>query len=76
MAHHGAARQQLHVLVGDDVGRPAPCRMAVPLKRMQPWTSAPFSTVTPGKRMEFTTVPSMLQPSATRELRHTPSGPM
>ena len=49
-------------------------RTMVSLKRMQPRTVAPLSTVTPGKRMESSTVPSILQPSAMREFRHTASG--
>ena len=45
----------------------APRRTAVSLKSTQLRTTAPASTTTPGKRMEFSTTPSMLQPSAIRE---------
>ena len=41
----------------------------------QPRTSAPSSTTTPGNRTEFSTVPSILQPSATRESTQYPPTP-
>ena len=53
----------------------APAWMVVPCMSTQPDTLAPFSTRTPRKRMEFSTSPSMMQPSATRELIDLASGP-
>ena len=44
--------------------------------RMQFFTSAPRAMDTPRKRMQFSTVPSMVHPSATRQLTQEPSGSM
>ena len=53
----------------------APALTTAPCIRTQLDTWAPFSTTTPRERTEFSTVPSIKQPSATRELVDRASGP-
>ena len=59
---------------GEKVGF-IPARMMVPCIRTLLETLAPASTMTPRERMEFSTSPSMKQPSATREWIDLASGP-
>ena len=67
--------QRIGIVAHQHPARVDPDVLVVPCMSTQPDTLAPFSTRTPRKRMEFSTSPSMMQPSATRELIDLASGP-